>query len=181
MRRRVAGRRSATNVMRATGAMLLAACAGGNPTATHSAGAPGTSASASASARAPASASASASGAMWGSTLAPAEASTARFADAGVGSLPPDVIQKVVRGDFDKFSRCYALGLSKNPKLEGSVLLRFVIDPSGGVSGGQSESASTMPDKDVVACILRELKTVRFPQPNGGFVTVVYPLVFKPG
>ena len=91
------------------------------------------------------------------------------------------MIRRVVFGEVDRFNRCYIAGLAKNAKLEGSVLLRFVIDPSGAVASGQSEAASTMPDKEVVACVVQELKTLRFPRPNGGFVTVVYPLVFKPG
>jgi outer membrane biosynthesis protein TonB len=86
-----------------------------------------------------------------------------------------------MRGGASRFHACYVLGLAKNPRLEGNVVLRFVIDPAGGVATGQAEGASTLSDREVLDCMVRELRTFRFPKPSGGFVTVLYPLVLKPG
>jgi hypothetical protein len=38
-----------------------------------------------------------------------------------------------------------------------------------------------MPDQAVVGCVVRGFGNLSFPQPEGGIVTVVYPLIFNPG
>ena len=38
-----------------------------------------------------------------------------------------------------------------------------------------------MPDAKVVECIMAEYRKLRFPEPEGGIVTVVYPIMFSPG
>jgi hypothetical protein len=35
-------------------------------------------------------------------------------------------------------------------------------------------------DNAVVACVVRGFGTIRFPAPEGGIVTVVYPIIFNP-
>ncbi len=37
-----------------------------------------------------------------------------------------------------------------------------------------------MPDRAVVSCVLREFEKFTFPAPEGGVVTVVYPIMFSP-
>jgi hypothetical protein len=38
-----------------------------------------------------------------------------------------------------------------------------------------------MPDGGVVSCTVRAFYGLSFPQPEGGIVTVVYPIMFSPG
>jgi hypothetical protein len=38
-----------------------------------------------------------------------------------------------------------------------------------------------MPDGGVVSCVVRAFYGLSFPQPEGGIVTVVYPIMFSPG
>jgi hypothetical protein len=95
------------------------------------------------------------------------------------GSLPPEVIQRIVRQSFGRFRGCYEDGLRTNPTLEGRVTARFVIARDGSVATVQS-GGSDLPDSRVVACVLRTYSSLSFPPPKEGIVTVTYPLSFSP-
>jgi len=96
------------------------------------------------------------------------------------GRLPPEVIQRIVHQKFDRFLGCYKEGLKSNPSLQGRVQVKFVIDREGNVSVA-ADGGSDIPDQGVTQCVVRLFGTLRFPQPEGGIVTVVYPLMFNPG
>ena len=96
------------------------------------------------------------------------------------GRLPPEVIQRIVRQNFGRFRLCYENGLRTNPKLKGRVGVKFVIDRTGDVSTA-SDGGSDLPDPGVVGCVVRGFGNLKFPQPEGGIVTVVYPVIFSPG
>jgi tetratricopeptide (TPR) repeat protein len=96
------------------------------------------------------------------------------------GRLPPEVIQRIVRQNFGRFRLCYENGLRNNPNLEGRVSTRFIITKDGSVSG-VANAGSSLPDAGVVACVVRSFTSLSFPQPEGGIVTVVYPISFAPG
>jgi hypothetical protein len=95
------------------------------------------------------------------------------------GSLPPEIIQRVVRQSFGRFRNCYEDGLRGNPNLEGRVTARFVIARDGSVMTVQS-GGSDLPDAHVVACVLRAYGSLTFPAPKDGVVRVSYPLMFSP-
>jgi hypothetical protein len=124
------------------------------------------------------------------------------------GTLPPAVIQKRVKANFERFKECYEAGLGRNPTLEGRVTVRFVIARSGNATEVQalgepgatltpdpgdepffqelgwsppSPSGQAMPDPEVTACVVDGFKELVFPPPEGGIVTVVYPIYFSPG
>jgi hypothetical protein len=96
------------------------------------------------------------------------------------GSLPPEVIQREVRSHYGAFRRSYESGLAHNPQLQGRVVVRFVVELDGLVRRVVS-NGSDMPDPKVVECIVAEYKNLTFPHPEGGIVTVVYPIMFSPG
>jgi hypothetical protein len=96
------------------------------------------------------------------------------------GRLPAEVIQRIVRQNFGRFRLCYENGLRTNPNLQGRVAVKFVIDRSGSVSTA-SDGGSDLPDQGVVGCVVRGFGNLSFPQPEGGIVTVVYPITFNPG
>jgi len=96
------------------------------------------------------------------------------------GRLPPEVIQRVVRQNFGRFRHCYDQALTRNPNLQGRVAARFVIDRSGAVSN-VTNGGSDLPDSNVVSCVLGAFYGLSFPAPDGGIVTVVYPIAFSPG
>ena len=95
------------------------------------------------------------------------------------GRLAPEIIQRIVRQDFKRFRRCYEQGLAKKPTLTGRVVMKFVIDKEGNVVAA-GDGGSDLPDADVVACVVAGYRRLKFPHPQGGNVTVVYPIVFNP-
>jgi len=54
-----------------------------------------------------------------------------------------------------------------------------VIDKDGSVSRS-ADGGSDLPDAQVVACVIRGFGNLSFPQPEGGIVTVIYPIIFSP-
>jgi hypothetical protein len=96
------------------------------------------------------------------------------------GRLPPEVIQRIVRQNFGRFRMCYEQGLGRNPNLEGRVSVRFVIGRDGAVSN-VANGGSDLPDSGVVSCVVSAFYGLSFPQPEGGIVTVVYPIMLAPG
>ncbi len=95
------------------------------------------------------------------------------------GRLPPEVIQRVVQQNFGRFRLCYENGLRNNPNLRGRVSVRFVIGRDGAVSN-VGNGGSDMSDSGVVSCVVRSFYGLSFPRPEGGIVTVVYPITFAP-
>ncbi|NOU32027.1 MAG: AgmX/PglI C-terminal domain-containing protein [Polyangiaceae bacterium] len=98
----------------------------------------------------------------------------------GNGHIPPEVIQRIVRANYGRFRACYESGLRTNPSLTGRVSVRFVIGREGAVSTSQ-DGGSDLPDQAVTSCVVRSFGNLSFPQPEGGIVTVNYPIVFSPG
>jgi beta-lactamase regulating signal transducer with metallopeptidase domain len=96
------------------------------------------------------------------------------------GRLAPEVIQNVVRANFGRFRTCYEQGLKRDAKLEGVVTVKYVILPTGAVRD-VADDGSTLPDLDAIQCIVRGFGNLTYPPPEGGYVTVVYPVQFKPG
>jgi hypothetical protein len=96
------------------------------------------------------------------------------------GSLPREIIQRIVRQNYGRFRFCYESGIRNNPNLQGRVSVRFVIGRDGAVSN-VANGNSDLPDAAVVACVIRAYYSLSFPQPEGGIVTVVYPIMFSPG
>jgi hypothetical protein len=96
------------------------------------------------------------------------------------GRLPPEIIQRIVRQNFGRFKLCYEDGLRTNPSLQGRVAVKFAITRDGTVSTSQ-DGGSDIPDTKVSQCVIRGFSNLSFPQPEGGIVTVVYPITFSPG
>jgi hypothetical protein len=90
------------------------------------------------------------------------------------GRLPPEVITRVVRQKQGSLQGCYDAGRSRDPKLAGTVNVKFVIDRTGAVSSSQPESS--LPDRQVAVCIAKAFKDLSFPEPEGGIVVVTFPI-----
>ncbi|HKQ69851.1 MAG TPA: VIT domain-containing protein [Polyangiaceae bacterium] len=101
-----------------------------------------------------------------------------RFGGASVsGGLPREVVERITRAAGGRFRRCYEMGLQRNPELAGRLGVRFVIGESGQVVAS-SPTASTLGDGAVEACVTATVRTLSFPAPEGGFVTVMQTLTF---
>ncbi len=93
------------------------------------------------------------------------------------GPLPPQVIRRIVRQSFGRLRLCYEQALSHRPDLEAHVTAMFVIGRDGeisSVSGASRDAPSAL-----VACVKRAFHGISFPEPDGGTVTVTYPIVFS--
>jgi hypothetical protein len=102
----------------------------------------------------------------------------AQSAPPRAGRLAPEIIQKVVRSRFGQFRACYERGLAADPNLHGRVTVKFVIDTDGAVAM-VGDAGSDLPDPKVVSCVTKGFGALRFPPPDGGMVTVVYPIMFN--
>lgn len=97
-----------------------------------------------------------------------------------VGRLPPEVIQRIVRQNFGRFRLCYENGLRANPNLHGTVTTHFIIDRSG-AAATPSLSSSDLGDANVAQCVVRSFGNLSFPAPEGGVVSVTFPISFDAG
>jgi hypothetical protein len=99
------------------------------------------------------------------------------IADA-YGHIAPRDVQRVTRAGFGPMRECYERGLTRNAALTGKVAVRFVITREGGVRDAAIDDMTTMPDPDVASCVLSAFLPLVFPKPEGGPVTVAYPIIF---
>lgn len=97
-----------------------------------------------------------------------------------VGRLPPAEIQRVVRSQFDRLRKCYEQELKLDPVLEGKVSTRFVIDRNGKVPEARTTVSGRLP-LWMGHCVESVFRSLQFDQPDGGIVTVTYPIMFSPG
>ena len=94
------------------------------------------------------------------------------------GRLMPEAVQRVVRQNFGRLRACYEAGLLRDPSLEGRISVQFVIDREGAVTMAMPWSDTTLPDASVARCVSKAYESMSFPRPEGGIVTVVYPVMF---
>ncbi len=95
------------------------------------------------------------------------------------GGLDSSLIADVVRRNLGQITFCYEQGLQMNNSLAGRVAVQWVIDGSGGVQSAKVKSTS-LNDQNVEDCILRRLRTWKFPIPAGNqAVPVSYPFLLK--
>ena len=97
------------------------------------------------------------------------------------GRLPPEVIQRIVRQNFGRFRLCYENGLRNNPNLAGSRLGRASSSVATARSRTWRNGGSDLPDGGGRQLRGLGFYGLSFPQPEGGIVTVVYPIMFNPG
>lgn len=94
-----------------------------------------------------------------------------------------DGLSKSLVGDYlsrhwNQFKWCYSRELDKDPNLYGKVTVTFTISNEGRVGEAQVLSSS-MNDMNVESCVLRTIRRIRFPRPDGGGeVIVTYPFLF---
>jgi len=96
------------------------------------------------------------------------------------GRIAPEVIQDVVRRNFGLFRTCYESGLERNAKLQGTVTVKYVINLDG-TTQMADDGGSNLPDPQVVQCVVAGFARLSYPPPQGGYVTVIYPIEFTPG
>ncbi|HET6582163.1 MAG TPA: AgmX/PglI C-terminal domain-containing protein, partial [Nannocystaceae bacterium] len=103
-----------------------------------------------------------------------------RMAKAAVtGALDKDLVRRIVRAHLDEVRYCYHLGLVRDPKLRGRIVIQFTIGPTGKVAAAVVQS-TTLSDRAVAQCAARAVRRWRFPKPaGGGNVIVSHPFVLQ--
>lgn len=95
------------------------------------------------------------------------------------GSLPAEVIRRVIRRHQGEIRLCYERALARSPNLEGRVTLSFIISPTGAVQSA-TITQSTLNEPSVESCVATAARRWTFPAPDGGgIVAVNYPFVFS--
>ena len=95
------------------------------------------------------------------------------------GRLSPEQIADVIQQQGERLLLCYQHGLLQDPNLQGRVSVRFVIGRDG-LTSHASSAGSDLSDRTTVDCVVQSFNGLAFPEPEGGIVTAIYPLVFSP-
>ena len=83
------------------------------------------------------------------------------------GGLSEAVIEATIKKYLAQVQACYELALRKSPGLEGVVATKFEIGANGKLNYSKV-FRSTLGNKSVENCIVRNMKGWRFPRPEGG-------------
>ena len=98
-----------------------------------------------------------------------------------LGSLDAALIDEVVKRHASAIRYCYQRELTRDPSLEGKVVVKFTIAGDGSVAKAGIKRSS-LGSAAVESCITSRFHTMRFPEPKGnGIVIVSYPFMFSAG
>lgn len=93
-------------------------------------------------------------------------------------------IQGAIRAQVPEIRDCYEQWLRQNPNLAGKITLRFTIGMGEG--GGEHAKVTGVGVKDstvnnvfMQGCVQSVVSTMRFTKPEGGSLTVSYPMSFS--
>jgi len=93
--------------------------------------------------------------------------------------LSKDEVGEVIHKHMSEVRYCYESALIRSPDVEGKLMVAFTIGGNGLIKSAEVKS-STLSDAGLDDCILRRLKSWKFPQPRGHVdVAVGYPFIFK--
>ena len=93
------------------------------------------------------------------------------------GYLSAEQINRVVRANQAALRYCYESEVQRRRSLKGKVVIQWRVDRGGKVSTAKVAS-STLNDSRVEGCLVRQVRKWRFPKPDGGEVSVMYPFIF---
>jgi hypothetical protein len=93
------------------------------------------------------------------------------------GQLDTRAVIFVVRHYLPQVRACYERQLRNEPELRGQITMRFTVGAGGRVVGAEAVVNSTGSDA-LAACVSSNLRTWRFPEPEGGPVAFEYPFRF---
>lgn len=88
------------------------------------------------------------------------------------------IIGEYVREKSTPIQDCYASRLRERPTLQGKLVARFDIGPSGKVIGA---TADGIQDPPLLLCVVKAVRQWQFQKPgSGGKLRVSYPFKFEP-
>ena len=93
------------------------------------------------------------------------------------GQLDTRAVIYVVRHYLPQVRACYERQLRNQPELHGQITMRFTVGAGGRVTSTSVVSNSTGSDA-LATCVASNLRSWRFPEPEGGPVAFEYPFRF---
>jgi outer membrane biosynthesis protein TonB len=96
----------------------------------------------------------------------------------GTGALDSQDVNKIIGKKMGAIKGCYERSLRRNPGLKGKLVIRFTISGSGKVTAARAVQNDLNPE--VADCVSQAFKRFRFPQPDGGSLTLESPFMFLP-
>jgi hypothetical protein len=91
------------------------------------------------------------------------------------GRLPPEIIQRVVKPILPRALACNPKAASTDDS-DAVARVHFVIDRQGEMATVKLDESNV--SDAVAACVTAIFQSLHFPAPEGGMVTVVYPVFF---
>ena len=88
-------------------------------------------------------------------------------------------LSELIQEQHQNVRRCYESQLKRNPKLQGSLDVRFKITHWGRV-GKTKITSNDLGNRKVKRCVVKAIRKWRFPFTRKGGVTIELPLLFKP-
>ncbi len=98
-----------------------------------------------------------------------------------MGSIDKELIRKVIQDHAAQIRYCYETQLAINPRLQGKVAIKWVINADGvGSSPQVDHSLTTLEDAKVHECMMSRITSWAFPKPKGGGIAVItYPWILR--
>jgi len=98
-----------------------------------------------------------------------------------MGSIDKELIRKVIQEHAAQIRYCYEQELALNPRLQGKVSIKWIIQADGSATNPQvEEGATTLEDAKVQECMMSRITSWQFPKPKGGGIAVItYPWILR--
>ncbi len=98
-----------------------------------------------------------------------------------MGSIDKELIRKVIQDHAAQIRYCYEQQLAINPRLQGKVAIKWIIQADGSGTNPQVDhSATTLEDAKVHECMMSRITSWAFPKPKGGGIAVItYPWILR--
>jgi hypothetical protein len=101
----------------------------------------------------------------------------ASVGDANVAGGQVSNASRVVASMRAGFRACYNRGLAGNPDIQGKIMLKIKVGPTGQVLGVTNTTSGDLPPA-VVSCVEARAKAAQFAPPEGGAAVVQVPVSF---
>jgi hypothetical protein len=88
-----------------------------------------------------------------------------------VGKLPPEVVKRIVRANFPRLRACYEQTRKSDSSVAGTIDVKLAIDATGAVTSATT-SPGTIKHTGMLGCVKGVFRTLSFPEPESGVVTV---------
>jgi hypothetical protein len=92
------------------------------------------------------------------------------------GTADAEALQQAVRARATQTTRCYEVAVKDDPSLSGTVTLQIKIDANGRVSSATADGMT----ESLQACIIAQVRSIKFPKPMDPPVSLIVPFRFQP-